>query len=136
MDFAQLKSAMTKIFPVVRNRKDLESQFYSSQQNMDQEPTDFIYDLLKIHKKVGLSISEEALVDHIFVRLEPQIQDYVDVRNPEITAQLVEVLAKFEERYLCKKMQSSRNKNNVERRGWNARRMPNDEGIGEIGGFT
>ncbi|GFX19581.1 uncharacterized protein TNCV_2074891 [Trichonephila clavipes] len=77
-------------------------EFNSSQQSRDQEPTDFIYDLLKIHKKLGLSMSEEALVDHIFVRLEPQVQHYVKVRNPKTTAQLLEVLAKFEERYSCK----------------------------------
>ncbi|GFT23636.1 uncharacterized protein TNCV_3511111 [Trichonephila clavipes] len=53
--------------------------------DMDQEPTDFIYDLLKIYKKVGLNMSEEALVDHIFGRLEPQVQDYVEVRNPDTT---------------------------------------------------
>ncbi|GFY23894.1 uncharacterized protein TNCV_3536881 [Trichonephila clavipes] len=58
-------------FPIVRYRKDLESQFYSSQQSRDQESTDFIYDLLKIHKKLQLSMSKEALVDHIFLRLEP-----------------------------------------------------------------
>ncbi|GFT99509.1 uncharacterized protein TNCV_3239541 [Trichonephila clavipes] len=48
-DFAQLKAALTKNFPVVRNRKDLETQFYASQQNRDQDPTDFIYDQLKVH---------------------------------------------------------------------------------------
>ncbi|GFU15810.1 uncharacterized protein TNCV_2367691 [Trichonephila clavipes] len=122
-DFAQLKAALTKTFPVVRNRKDLESQFYSSQQNRDQKPTDFIYGLLKVHKKLGLSMSEEALVDHTFVRLEPHVKDYVEVRNPNTTAQLLEVLAKFEERYSCKKMQGSRNSDNVGRRVWNERRM-------------
>ncbi|GFT80876.1 uncharacterized protein TNCV_2715001 [Trichonephila clavipes] len=44
-------------------------------------------------------MSEEALEDHIFVRLERQLQDYVEVRNPKSTAQLLEVMAKFEERY-------------------------------------
>ncbi|GFW78810.1 uncharacterized protein TNCV_4262301 [Trichonephila clavipes] len=48
-------------------------------------------------------MSEEALVDHIFVRLEPQVQDYVEVRNPQNTVQLLEVLSKFEERYSCAK---------------------------------
>ncbi|GFT78319.1 uncharacterized protein TNCV_3946171 [Trichonephila clavipes] len=72
-NFEQLKAALTKNFPVVRNRKDLEIQFYSSQQSRDQVPTYFIYDLLKIHKKLGLSMSKEAFVDHIFVRLEPQV---------------------------------------------------------------
>ncbi|GFX50291.1 uncharacterized protein TNCV_2892081 [Trichonephila clavipes] len=89
-DFAQLKVALTKTFLFVRNRKDLESQFYASKHNRDQDPTDFIYDHLKVHKKPGLSMPEEALVEHIFVRLEPQVRDYVEVRNPKPTAQLLE----------------------------------------------
>ncbi|GFT39794.1 uncharacterized protein TNCV_4869511 [Trichonephila clavipes] len=64
-------------------------------------------------------MSKEALVDHIFVRLEPQDQDFVEVRNPQNTVQLLEVLSKFEERYSCKAMRGSRDSNNVERRGWN-----------------
>ncbi|GFU80814.1 DUF4371 domain-containing protein [Trichonephila clavipes] len=41
--------------------------------------------------------------------------------------QLLELLAKFEERYSCKKMQGSRNSDNVEQRGWNERRMSTDD---------
>ncbi|GFW04556.1 uncharacterized protein TNCV_879251 [Trichonephila clavipes] len=70
-------------------------------------------------------MSEKALVDHIFVRLEPQVQDYVEVRNPENTVQMLEVLAKFEERYSCKAIRGSKNSDNVEGRGWNERRMSN-----------
>ncbi|GFU63820.1 uncharacterized protein TNCV_3496321 [Trichonephila clavipes] len=70
-------------------------------------------------------MSEKALVDHIFVRLEPQVQDYVEVRNPQNAIQLFEVLAKFEERYSCKAIRGSRNSDNVEERGWNERRMSN-----------
>ncbi|GFV56783.1 uncharacterized protein TNCV_5003101 [Trichonephila clavipes] len=70
-------------------------------------------------------MSEKALVDHIFVRLEPQVQDYVEVRNPQNTVQLLEVLTKFEERYSCKATRGSRNSDNVEGRGWNERRMSN-----------
>ncbi|GFX78378.1 uncharacterized protein TNCV_3034211 [Trichonephila clavipes] len=73
-------------------------------------------------------MSEKALVDPIFVRLEPQVQDYVEVRNTENTVQLLEVLAKFEERYSCKKIRGSRNSDNVEGRGWNKRRM-SDVGV-------
>ncbi|GFW78242.1 uncharacterized protein TNCV_137111 [Trichonephila clavipes] len=70
-------------------------------------------------------MSEKALVDYIFVRLEPQVQDYVEVRNPQNTFQLLEVLAKFEERYSSKAIWGSRNSDNVEGRGWNERKMPN-----------
>ncbi|GFT15459.1 uncharacterized protein TNCV_3264741 [Trichonephila clavipes] len=71
---------------------------HSKPKRRDQEPTDFIYDLLKLHKQLGLGMSEEALVGHIFVRLEPQ--------NPQNTVQLLEV-SKFEERYSCKTMWGS-----------------------------
>ncbi|GFT27743.1 hypothetical protein TNCV_3571071 [Trichonephila clavipes] len=72
-------------------------------------------------------MTEEALVDHIFVRLEPRVQDYLEVRNPTTTAQLLHVLAKFEERNSHKKMQGSKYSGNVERRGWNASRRGNYE---------
>ncbi|GFY22424.1 uncharacterized protein TNCV_2176851 [Trichonephila clavipes] len=120
-----LKAALSKVFPAIQNRKDLETRFYASQQRQNQEPTDFVYDLLKLQKKLGLEMSEKALIDHIFVRLEPQVQDYVEVRNPQNAIQLLEVLAKFVERYSCKATLGSRNSDNVEGRGWNERRMSN-----------
>ncbi|GFV58731.1 uncharacterized protein TNCV_3730691 [Trichonephila clavipes] len=55
----------------IQNRKDLETRFYASQQRQNQEPTDFAYDLLKLQKKLELGMSEKAVVDNIFVRLEP-----------------------------------------------------------------
>ncbi|GFX31562.1 uncharacterized protein TNCV_688101 [Trichonephila clavipes] len=118
-DFAQLKAALSKALSAIQNKKELETRFYASQQRQNQEPTDFIYDLLKLNKKLELGMSERALIDHIFVTLEPQAQDYVEVRNPQTAIQLLEVLAKFEERYSCKATLVSRNSNNVEGRGWN-----------------
>ncbi|GFV19526.1 uncharacterized protein TNCV_3664581 [Trichonephila clavipes] len=122
---SMLKAALSKAFHAIENRKDLETRFYASQQRQNQEPTDFVYDLLKLNKKLELGMSEKALVDHIFVRLEPQVQDYVEVRNPQTAIQLLEVLAKFEERYSCKATLGSRNSNNVEGQGWNERRISN-----------
>ncbi|GFV41261.1 uncharacterized protein TNCV_1231761 [Trichonephila clavipes] len=81
-DFAQLKEALSKAFPAIQNKKELETRFYGSQQRQNQEPKDFDYDLLKLHKKLELGMFEKGLVDHVFVRLEPQVQDYVEVRNP------------------------------------------------------
>ncbi|GFW73374.1 uncharacterized protein TNCV_2800381 [Trichonephila clavipes] len=74
-DFPQLKEALSKGLPSIQKRKDLETLFYLSKQRQNQEPTDFVYDLLKIEKKSELGISENALLDHIFVRLELQLQD-------------------------------------------------------------
>ncbi|GFW54370.1 uncharacterized protein TNCV_3703301 [Trichonephila clavipes] len=88
-DFAQLKAALSKAFPAIQNRKDLETRFYASQQRQNPEPTDFFYDLLKLHKKLEPGMSEKGLVDHIFVRLEPQVHDYVEVRIPQIAIQLL-----------------------------------------------
>ncbi|GFX98730.1 uncharacterized protein TNCV_1503081 [Trichonephila clavipes] len=102
-EFAQLKAALTKNFPIVRNRKDLEIQLYESQQNRGQDPTDFIYDQLKIHKKLGLRMTEEDLVNHIFLHLEPQVQDYVE------------------------KLHGFKNSGNVQRRGWKESRSNHDD---------
>ncbi|GFX49189.1 uncharacterized protein TNCV_5041831 [Trichonephila clavipes] len=107
------------------NKKELETRFYASQQRQKQEPTNFVHDLLKLNKKLELGMSEKTIVDHIFVRLEPQVQDNVEVRNPQTAIQLLEVLAKFEERYSCKATLGSRNSNNVEGRGWIERRISN-----------
>ncbi|GFX82445.1 uncharacterized protein TNCV_2871261 [Trichonephila clavipes] len=125
VDFTQLKIALSKAFPAIRNKKDWEICFYSSRWRRDQEPTDIIYDLLKLHKQFGLVIPEEALVNLIFVSLKPQVQDYVEVLNPQNKVQLLDMLFKFEERYSCKTLRGSRNSDNLQRRGWNERNMFN-----------
>ncbi|GFX43797.1 uncharacterized protein TNCV_4110761 [Trichonephila clavipes] len=101
MEFAQLKAALSKAFPAIQNRKDLETRFYASEHRRNQEPTDFAYDLLKLNKLLELGMSEKALVDHIFVRFQPQVQDYVEA------------------------IRGSWNSDNVGRRGWDERRMSN-----------
>ncbi|GFU75005.1 uncharacterized protein TNCV_3752561 [Trichonephila clavipes] len=68
-NFAQLKAALLKAFRAIQNRKDLETRFYASQQRQNQGPTDFVYDLLKTHKKLELGMSEKALGDHILLDL-------------------------------------------------------------------
>ncbi|GFT19616.1 uncharacterized protein TNCV_2534911 [Trichonephila clavipes] len=60
-DFAQLKAALSKAFLAIQNRKDLEARFYASQKRQKQELTDFVYDLLKLQKKLELGMSEKAL---------------------------------------------------------------------------
>ncbi|GFX09088.1 retrovirus-related Pol polyprotein from transposon opus [Trichonephila clavipes] len=77
-DYAHLKQALSEHFPVVRNRSELETRFYSSFQTHNQKPSDFVYDLLKIHKILKLEMTEEKLIDHFISRLEPQILDYVE----------------------------------------------------------
>ncbi|GFW20727.1 retrovirus-related Pol polyprotein from transposon 297 [Trichonephila clavipes] len=77
-DYAHLKQALSEQFPVVRNRSELETRFYSSSQKHNQQPSDFVYDLLTIHKILKLEMTEEKLIDHIISRLEPQILDYVE----------------------------------------------------------
>ncbi|GFW43575.1 uncharacterized protein TNCV_4769271 [Trichonephila clavipes] len=93
-DYAHLKQALSEQFPVVRNRSELETRFYSSSQKHNQKPSDFVYDLLKIHKILKLEMTEEKLIDHIISRLEPQILDYVEVRNPQTTSNLLQIIDK------------------------------------------
>ncbi|GFU61305.1 uncharacterized protein TNCV_5033501 [Trichonephila clavipes] len=94
-----------------------------------EAPTDFVYDLLKLQKVLKLEITEQNLIQHIVNRLEPQVLDYVEVRNPNNRAQLLQVISNFEERYSVRETQSS-NSNNSERRDWDSRwRSPDDHRI-------
>ncbi|GFY18120.1 uncharacterized protein TNCV_2045291 [Trichonephila clavipes] len=106
-DYAHLKQALSGQFPVVRNRSELETRFYSSSQRRDQQPSDFIYELLKIHKVLKLEMSEEKLIDHVVSRLEPQILDYVEVRHPRNTANLLQIVDKYEERFIHRQIRGS-----------------------------
>ncbi|GFW17156.1 retrovirus-related Pol polyprotein from transposon 297 [Trichonephila clavipes] len=103
-DYAHLKQAFIEQFPVVRNRSELETRFFESSQKHNQKPSDFVYDLLKIHKILQLEMTEEKLIDHIISRLESQILDYVEVRNPQTTSNLLQIIDKYEERFLNRKI--------------------------------
>ncbi|GFY17439.1 uncharacterized protein TNCV_658521 [Trichonephila clavipes] len=107
MDYAHLKQALSEKFPVVRNRSELETRFYSSSQKQNQNPSDFVYDLLKIHKILKLKMTEQKLIDHIIRRLEHQILDYVEVKHPQTTSNLLQIIDKYEERFLNRKIGGS-----------------------------
>ncbi|GFS88389.1 transposable element Tcb1 transposase [Trichonephila clavipes] len=105
-DYAHLKQALSEQFPVIRNRSELETRFYSSSQRRDQQPSDFIYELLKIHKVLKLEMSEEKLIDHVVSRLEPQILDYVEI-HPRNTVNLLQIVDKYEERFMHRQIRGS-----------------------------
>ncbi|GFX65871.1 uncharacterized protein TNCV_12921 [Trichonephila clavipes] len=52
-------------------------------------------------------MTEEKLIDYIISRLEPQILDYVEVRNPQTTSNLLQIIDKYEERFLNRKIRGS-----------------------------
>ncbi|GFU14773.1 uncharacterized protein TNCV_2806961 [Trichonephila clavipes] len=106
-DYTHLKQALSEQFPVVRNRSELETRFYSSSQKHNQKPSDFVYNLLKIHKILKLEMTEEKLIDHIITRLEPQILDYVEVRHPQTASNLLQIIDKYEEMFLNRKIRGS-----------------------------
>ncbi|GFX60656.1 uncharacterized protein TNCV_4917061 [Trichonephila clavipes] len=106
-DYAHLKQALSEQFPVVRNRSELETRFFASPQKHNQNPSDFVYDLLKIHKILKLEMTEEKLIDHIISRLGAQILDYVEVRHLQTTSNLLQIIDKYEERFLNRKIRGS-----------------------------
>ncbi|GFU15952.1 retrovirus-related Pol polyprotein from transposon 297 [Trichonephila clavipes] len=52
-------------------------------------------------------MTEEKLIDHVISRLEPQISDYVEVRHPQTTTNLLQIIDKYEERFLNRKIRGS-----------------------------
>ncbi|GFT03724.1 uncharacterized protein TNCV_1102651 [Trichonephila clavipes] len=106
-DYAHLKQALTEQFPVVRNRSELETRFYASSKKHNQNPSDIVYDFLKIHKILKLEMTEEKLLDHVISWLEPQTLDYVEVRHPQTTSNLLQIIDKYVERFLHRKIRGS-----------------------------
>ncbi|GFT86332.1 uncharacterized protein TNCV_3258571 [Trichonephila clavipes] len=107
-DYAHLKQALIEQFPVVKNRSELETRLYSSSQKHKQKSFDFVYDLLKIHKQLKLEMTEEKLLDHFISRLESQILVYVEVRHPQTTSNLLQIIDKYEEKFLNRRIMGSR----------------------------
>ncbi|GFW07551.1 uncharacterized protein TNCV_3916841 [Trichonephila clavipes] len=103
-DYAHLKQALKEQFPVVRNRSELETRFYAPFQKHNQRPSNFVYELLKIHKQFKLDMEEEKLSDHVISRLEPQLLDYVEVRHPQTTSNLLQIIDKYQERFLNRRI--------------------------------
>ncbi|GFV69584.1 uncharacterized protein TNCV_4064641 [Trichonephila clavipes] len=56
-------------------------------------------------------MTEEKLIDHIISRLESQILDYVDVRHPQTTSNLLQIIDKYEERNQQKNWRETRGNN-------------------------
>ncbi|GFS73243.1 retrovirus-related Pol polyprotein from transposon 297 [Trichonephila clavipes] len=52
-------------------------------------------------------MSEEKLIDPVVSRLEPQILDYVEVRHPQNTANLLQIVDKYEERFMNRQIRGS-----------------------------
>ncbi|GFX84356.1 uncharacterized protein TNCV_4134661 [Trichonephila clavipes] len=52
-------------------------------------------------------MTEEKLLDYVSSRLEPQILDYVEVRHPQTTSNLLQIIDKYEERFLNRKIRGS-----------------------------
>ncbi|GFW14823.1 retrovirus-related Pol polyprotein from transposon opus [Trichonephila clavipes] len=52
-------------------------------------------------------MTEEKLIDHVISKLEPQFWDYVEVRNPQTTSNLLEINDMYDERFLNRKIRGS-----------------------------
>ncbi|GFU66720.1 retrovirus-related Pol polyprotein from transposon 17.6 [Trichonephila clavipes] len=52
-------------------------------------------------------MSEEKLIDYLVSRLEPQILDYVEVRHPQNTSNLLQIIDKYEERFINRQIRDS-----------------------------
>ncbi|GFS80622.1 uncharacterized protein TNCV_3870411 [Trichonephila clavipes] len=52
-------------------------------------------------------MTEAKLLDHVISKLEPQILDYVEVRHPQTTFNILQIIDKYEERFLNRKIRGS-----------------------------
>ncbi|GFY70184.1 retrovirus-related Pol polyprotein from transposon TNT 1-94 [Trichonephila inaurata madagascariensis] len=65
-------------------------------------------------------MTEEKLLDHIITCLDPHVIHYVEMRNSTTKAQLLQLVAKYEERHASRGTQDPIN--NVKGQDWDSRR--------------
>ncbi|GFW36362.1 uncharacterized protein TNCV_3712821 [Trichonephila clavipes] len=56
-------------------------------------------------------MTEEKLIDHVISRLEPQILDYVEVRHPQTTSNLLQITDMYEESFVNRDQRDTRGNN-------------------------
>ncbi|GFU57669.1 uncharacterized protein TNCV_3638241 [Trichonephila clavipes] len=81
-------------------------------------------------------MSEEKLIDHVVSRLEPQILDYVEVRHPRNTANLLQIVDKYEERFMHRQIRGKLRENRNNERYANNSRPQREFNQFENQGFT
>ncbi|GFU71125.1 uncharacterized protein TNCV_1216491 [Trichonephila clavipes] len=62
---------------------------------------------VQIHKQLKQDTREEKLLDHVISWLESQLLDYVEVRHPQTTSNLLQIIDQYEERFLNRKIRGS-----------------------------
>ncbi|GFV02764.1 uncharacterized protein TNCV_1452701 [Trichonephila clavipes] len=75
-------------------------------------------------------MSEEKLIDPVVSRLEPKILDYVEVRHPQNTVNLLQIVDKYEELFMIRQIRVSsegfrRSNPNENNRFYNRHRQEN-----------
>ncbi|GFU38000.1 hypothetical protein NPIL_365061 [Nephila pilipes] len=83
----------------LRDRTELEAEYYGSKQRSSQSPTAFILQMLKVSQLLNFVVTEVTIVQHTMSRLAPNVLDYVELRNPTTKAQLLEVATTYESRH-------------------------------------
>ncbi|GFX96163.1 uncharacterized protein TNCV_2290521 [Trichonephila clavipes] len=82
------------------------------------------------------NVGGKKLIDHVVSRLEPQILDYVEVRHPRNTANLLQIVDKYEERFMHRQIRGKLRENRNNERYANNSRPQREFNRFENQGFT
>ncbi|KFM73065.1 Retrovirus-related Pol polyprotein from transposon 17.6, partial [Stegodyphus mimosarum] len=96
--YENFKNSLVKAFPVVRDRARLEAELFSRYQERIEDLSNFILRKIQVFKLLYGSRPDPEIIQVILPRLLPQVQDFIELRNPTTLDRLFELAVQFESR--------------------------------------
>ncbi|KFM61980.1 hypothetical protein X975_01426, partial [Stegodyphus mimosarum] len=96
--YENFKNSLVKASPVVRDRARLEAKLFSRYQEKIEDLSNFILRKIQVFKLLYGSRWDPEIIQIILPRLLPQVQDFIELRNPTTLDKLFELAVQFESR--------------------------------------
>ncbi|KFM75074.1 hypothetical protein X975_15165, partial [Stegodyphus mimosarum] len=96
--YENFKNSLVKAFPIVRDRARLEAELFSRYQEKIEDLSNFILRKIQVFKLLYRNRPDSKIIQIILPRLLPQVQDFIELRNPTTLDNLFELAVQFESR--------------------------------------
>ena len=105
VDYLSFKNQFVKVFPKVKNQVAIESDIYSKSQMRGEATLSFVLRKVRLAQQYLNNVTEAQIIiyldiiDIIKTRLLPQVQDFLDSREIDTLADLIEYVGLYDNRH-------------------------------------
>ena len=99
VDYLSFKNQFVKVFPKVKNQVAIESDIYSKSQMRGEATLSFVLRKVRLAQQYLNNVTEAQIIDIIRMRVLPQVQDFLDSREIDTLADLIEYVGLYDNRH-------------------------------------